>query len=213
MSRESILQIMAVSLESSSRYKMYAAFDGDRLAVTHGVPITGAASEWRQALIEEIQDRVSKGFVVLIEDRTETISQHGTKYLFDDVEEGRTNLYHALDWYFAMDSLGSILVDESLRRYTLRSGVEGSMIEKRQDDKGRVVYDVQWGAFSGAHKAMLMCVVAAKMEPLSERFLAEMFQSDGLFVDKQPDASRSFYAITVQHDRDRFEEYEKQFMN
>lgn len=205
------LNIMSVSLESFRRFKAYAVFDGEKLAITHCLPITGSPSLWREALVEEIKDKAAKGFSVLVEDRTDTIAQYGTRFLFDDVEEGRTTLYHGLDWYFAMQGMGAIIIDDSIKGFAIKAGGENSMIERKQNDKGQIVYDVQWANFTGAHKAMLMCVVAAQMEPLSERFLRDMFSFDDIAKENEMDPMLPFRSITVDHDRKRFLEYEAQF--
>ena len=205
-----VLNIMAVSLESAKKYKAYAVYDGSKLAITHCLPINGPPSQWRDELVDESGKRVERGFAVLVEDRTGTISQHATRFLFDDLEEGRTNLYHALDWYFSMFDLGSIIPDESVERYMVRAGAENSTLERKQDDKGRIVYDIQWSSFTGGHKAVLMCVVAAMMEPLSERYLRAMYGAGGRESQvEQFDPKRTFTAITQDYDRNRFEEFEQ----
>ena len=60
------------------------------------------------------------------------------------------------------------------QRFALQLCNEGSWIEKKNDDKGRAYYSVDWQKFSGAHRVMLLCVVAALYEPLSGRFLEAM---------------------------------------
>lgn len=204
------LKIMTVSLEALSKHKALALYDGDKLAVTHCLPIQGSPSTWRGSLIQEIETLSEAGYAVLIEDRTETIARFGTKFLFDEIEDGRSNLYHALDWYFAMQNMGSIIADPSVERFMVRTGSEGAAIERKQDEKGRVVYDVNWLGLTGGHKAVLMCVVAAMMEPLSERYLRSMYDLSGGQGEKDVyDPKRVFKAITQDYDRDRFMAFEQ----
>lgn len=193
------LNIMAVSLESGKRHKAYAVYDGQRLALTHCIPIVGAPSAWGPELAEEIRDKGEKGFVVLVEDRTEQyLVGDASVFSFEEMIDGRSMLYHALDHHFALLDMGKILADKAVERYLIRSGGEGSRIERRQDEKGRTVYAVDWNAFNGGHKACLMCVCAAMMRPLSEGFLEAVYgplEGEGDGVEFDPD--RAWNAITM----------------
>jgi len=174
MTDDSILKIMAVSLMGGQKSKAYAVFNGEQLVITSVLPIAGIFNAWRKPLVDEIVEKSGKGYAVIIEERTDLIAQHGTQYLLEDVEE-RSNLYEALDWYFALQDMGNLVVDDDAKRFLIRSGSEGQKVEKKQDEKGRSVYSIDWTAFGGGHRAILLCVVAAMTEPLSGRFLEAMF--------------------------------------
>lgn len=169
------LKIMGISLVSSKKHKAYAVFNGEQLVVTNVTPIaSGLLSVWKNPLIEEIIQKKADGFAVLVEEKTDLIAQYGTQYLLEDIE-GKSNLYDALDWYFALQDMGNLIMPSELGAYQIRSGHEGQRIEKKQDEKGRPVYDVDWTTFHGGYRAVLLCVVAAMAEPLSERFLEAMW--------------------------------------
>lgn len=171
---DDVLKILAVSLVGSQRAKAYAIFNGEQLVITGVHLIQGMFSAWRKPLIEEIIDKKSKGYAVLIEERTDLIAQYGTQYLLEDIE-GRSNLYEALDWYFALHDMGNLIADDDAKRFLIRSGSEGQKIEKKQDEKGRPYYDIDWSSFHGGYRAVLLCVVAAMIEPVSDRFLEAMY--------------------------------------
>lgn len=169
-----ILKILAVSLMGNQKNKAYAVYNGEQLIITAVMTITGLFSSWRKPLIAEIEEKTAAGYVVLVEEMTDMISQHATKYLLEAVE-GRSNLYDALDWYFALQDMGNLVVDEEVKRYVIRSGSEGQRIEKKQDDKGRTYYNIDWSAFHGGYRAVLLCVIAALQEPVNRRYLREMY--------------------------------------
>lgn len=193
------LNILAVSLESGKRHKAYAVYDGDRLALTHCLPIVGPPSQWAGELREEIEDKDGKGFVVSVEDRTEAFcTGDASVFSFEEMVDGRSMLYHALDHHFALLDMGKIIADKAVERFLIRSGGEGSRIERRQDEKGRTIYAVDWNAFNGGHKACLMCVCAAMMRPLSERFLEAVYGPlEGEGKGKEFDPDRAWNAITM----------------
>jgi len=174
MSDEKILKILTVSLMGSSKSKAYAVFNGEQLSIVSVRPISGAFNTWRKPLIEEIKEKGAKGYVILVEEKTDLIAQYGTQYLLEDVEE-RSNLYEALDWYFALQDMGNLISDDEVKRFIIRAGGEGQKVEKKQDEKGRPYYSIEWASFSGGHRAVLLCVVAAMTEPLSDRFLEAMY--------------------------------------
>ncbi len=171
---DQILKIMTVSLMGNQRSKAYAVFNGEQLVITHVLPITGVFSSWRQGIVDEVLEKQGKGYVVLVEEKTDLVARHATQYLLEDIEE-RSNLYESLDWYFALQDMGNLITDEEAKRFLIRAGGEGQKVEKKQDEKGRPVYSIDWSSFTGGHRVILLCVVAAMTEPLSGRYLAEMF--------------------------------------
>lgn len=172
------VRIMAVSLVSSKqRTVAYAVFNGEQLSIVSVESVGGGFfSTWRDKLIADIQNKVKKGFIVIVEERTDLIAQHATQYMLEDVnDEGRTNMQEALDWYFSLESVGNLIFSDETKRYHLSSGAEGAKIDTGYDDKGRPVYKVDWNRLPGGFRSVLLCVVAAMTEPLSERFLTAMF--------------------------------------
>ena len=171
------LKIMAASLVSGQKYKAYAVFDGENLIVTQVDLIPWTDIMWKSNLITEIKDRTEKGFAVLIEEKTDHISGFGTKYLLNEMWEGRTNFCDAMDWYFALQATGNLLFHKSCDQYKIYTGGEGQRVEKKTDDKGRTIYHVDWNAFHAGYRAILLCVVAAMTEPVSKRYLEAMFRA------------------------------------
>jgi hypothetical protein len=169
-----ILKIMTVSLMGNQKSKAYAVFNGEQLVITRVDMITGMFGLWRKPIVDEVIDKKKKGYVVLVEEKTDLVAQYATQYLLEDIEE-RSNLYDALDWYFAMQDMGNIIADDDAKRFLVRAGGEGQKIEKKQDDKGVPYYAIDWTAFHGGYRAVLLCVVAAMTEPLSERYIEAMF--------------------------------------
>jgi len=171
---EEILKIMTISLMGANRSKAYAVFNGEQLVVTRVDTIAGMFGLWRKPIIDEIIDKKDKGYAVIVEEKTDLIAQHATQYLLEDIEE-RSNLYDALDWYFALQDMGNLIVDSDAQRFLIRAGGEGQKVEKKQDEKGKPYYSIDWPSFTGGHRAILLCVVAAMTEPISERFLKAMY--------------------------------------
>lgn len=205
------LRILAVSIVSRQKYKAYAVYDGENLIVTQVDPIPSNDVAWKANLIAEVKDRAEKGFVVLVEERTEHIAKYGTQYLLDNVYDGRTNFCDAMDWYFSLQATGNLLFHKSCEQYRISSGGEGQKVEQKTDDKGRVIYHVDWNSFHSGYRAILLCVVAAMTEPMSGRYLNELF-GPHIEEEKALDPLRTFRAITEGVDRAKREwwaEYDK----
>jgi len=177
MSTES-LKIMTVSLVDAKKFQAQAVYDGERLVIADVRPITGIFSTWKAPLIAEIKKRVADGYAVVIEEAGDTISQYGTQYLLDepDEAEGKMRLQVVLDGYYEMESMGMLILAQEFKQFAIpKTGNEGGWIEKKNDEKGRAFYSINWGKLTGAHRAILLCVVVALQEPLSERFLHAMW--------------------------------------
>lgn len=201
-----IMNIMAVSLESEKRHKAYAVYDGKRLAITHCIPVYGAVSSWEEDFLAELKDKHKAGFSVLIEDRSQQYCiGDATPFSFDEVIDGRSMLYHALDEYFSLLNLGNLIVDQSVERFIVRPGSEGAKIERKQDDVGRTVYSVDWTTFNGGHKAILMCVCAARFRSVSQVFIDQMFAD--VKIEDENSMLKSFHAITKGHTKNLIKEW------
>ena len=200
-----IKKIFAISLAQKKKYKGYAVYNGEQLVFQVISQIKGPFSEWKDSLIEEIEERKKRGFVVLIEERTEHFSQHATQFSFEDIdpEEGRVNYYVALDWYFSLDNMGNLVLPADAQNQAIRE----NRIDRQQDEKGRTKYDIDWDTFSGAQRTILLCVMAAVgMNPVSGVYLDEFFNGldDEILPDNDP--YKSFKAITVGYDISRAKE-------
>lgn len=166
-------KILTISLEGGRRAQALAAWDGERLIVMEIREITGNPDVWLPAMLKDIESKVDHGWVVMVEDRTGSFPSSATAYNFDAMgPDGRTHLQSALDWYFALEGRGSLIIDPSLNRYALRLGGDNDLIVRKTDERGRVLYDARWENVTAGHKALLMCVAGAVMEePLSERWM------------------------------------------
>ena len=201
-------KIFTMSLDSENRHVASAIlFEGNRLAITHCVPVAGPPSPWREKMLADMETKAAAGFAIAVEDRSGTFSPHAASVCFDDVEDGRTLFQQSLDWWFSLKNSGNLLLDTSVTRYDMKAGEEGSLIDIKHDEKGRIVYHPNWMQFHGGHKAMLLCVAAAMLEePLSGRWIDTMLAA----VSKQRPAPKSplssWQAITKQRDIDRAQE-------
>lgn len=177
MAADQSLKIFSICLLSAQKYKAYALFNGEQLIITEVHMITGFFGTWKESLIAEIEEKKAAGFVVIVEELTDNIARHGSQYLLEDQSDAdsRTNLYDALDWYFAMADVGNIIFHDEVRKFQISAGNEGSKVDKKSDEKGRTIYSIDWRGFHGGYRAVLLCVVAAMKEPMSERYLKEMF--------------------------------------
>jgi len=197
-----VLKILTVSLADVSKYKAYAVFNGEQLIITHITQLRGMFNTWRDDLIKEVASRVDAGFAVLVEEKTEVVSQYGTRYMLEDrdgEDVSRSNYFDALDWYFALLNTDSIVFHPDCKNFLIRPGGEGQRVEKIQDDKGKVSYRVDWNNFNGGYRAMLLCVVAAMTEPLSARYLDAMYGPEAE-EEERYNWQRVFRAITWEYD-------------
>ena len=97
-------RILAISLEGGRRAQALAAWDGERLIVTDIREISGNPDEWLPVMLADIEAKVERGWVVMVEDRTGSFPSRATAYNFDALgPDGRTHLQSVLDWYFALD--------------------------------------------------------------------------------------------------------------
>lgn len=177
------IRIFTVCLVSHKKFKAAAVYHDETLVVTQVLPISGLFNSWKEPLIKEIQEKVKAGFIVLIEEKTDFIARYATQYQLEDMNDDndgmrRSNYFDALDWYFALADTNNLIIHQDYQQFLISASTEGGKVEKKQDDKGRSLYNVNWQQFHGGYRAVLLCVVAALYEPLSERFLEDMFQID-----------------------------------
>lgn len=205
-------KIMTVAFDSMRRVRAQGVFEAGKLIVVDMADITGNPEDWIPPLQADIANKVANGWVCMVDDMTHSFpfsgEAAGVSFNFDAQDAGgRTMLQTALDWYFAMDSRGSIILGDGLERHAIRVGGENSLLDIRSDEKGRAVYVIDWRRFGAAHRALLMCVVGAvQEEPLSEHWLANLC---GQLAQGRPNPclSTSFKAITMEH----FETQRQQF--
>jgi hypothetical protein len=180
------IRIMAVSLVSARKFKATAIWSGDQLVIADVAQLpTSAFSSWRKTLTDDVLRAKEKGFIVLIEERTDLIARHGTQYLLEEMgDDGRSNYYDAFDWYFALAEMGNVLYDASCRQYSISVGGEGGKVDR--------------GAFHGGFRAVLLCVVAAMQEPLSDRFLVDYHSALESFTMEQERSPAERFAFAVE---------------
>ena len=205
-----IIKIFAASLTGLQKYKAYAVYNGEQLAVTHLLPIKGAFGTWKSGLIDEIKKKKSEGFVCIVEERTDYIAKYASQFNLEDVDEGsRSNFYTALDWYFGLMDTGNLILAKEHQQFLIRAGGEGSKVEKKQDEKGRVLYSINWGALTSGHRCILLCVVGAMVEPVSSRYLDDMVKIWLTPEGKEFDPLSSFRAITEGYTKKRILEVQE----
>ncbi len=168
--------IMAVAFGNSlgkGSSIMYAAYKDGVLGVVKEQEILVAPDEWVGRMLEDVEEKLSKGWVCLIEDKTASFRTDAILYDFDALnDDGRTNLQTALDWYFALQARGGIVLKEGTERLALNLGGETDKLEADHDTKGRLIYRIDWTRLKAAHRALLMCVAGAvQEEPLSEQWM------------------------------------------
>jgi len=192
------IKIMAVSLAGIQKHKAYAVYDGETLIVTHVHRLQGLFGAWKDSLIEEIEAKRKDGYVCVVEEKTDHIAKYGSQFNLEDTdgETGRSNLFLALDWYYPMLEMGHVVMAKEYQQFLIRPGAEGQKIEKGQDEKGRPVYSVNWSAVNTGHRAVLLCVVGAMVEPVSDRYLDDML-GRWLAVEPHENPLGPFEAITV----------------
>lgn len=152
-------KILTISLADRRKFKCYAAFNGEALIIYKLTEVGGLLKAWKKELIEEVKERQGQGFTVLVEERTDHIAPYGHRIMLEDKdeEEGRIQYAMAFDWYFALDAIGGIHFPPEMEKYRVRD----SYVEKLADDQGRTKYNVNWDSITGAHRAVLLAVLAA----------------------------------------------------
>lgn len=156
--------------------KAIASYIDGNIIVTELQEIIDPPSRWLPDVLQEIEEKSAKDWVCLVEDKTASLRSSAILYNFDEMtESGRTNLQVALDWYFAMQARGALILREDMQRYALRYGSDMSVIDLDTDERGRIRYRLQWANLTAGHRALLMCVAGAMQEePLSERWMRVM---------------------------------------
>jgi hypothetical protein len=192
-----VKKIFAISLMGRERSKAYAVDNGEQLIIQKIVPIKGLYAQWKDALIEEIEERKQNDFICLVEEKTEHIAQHGSQINLEDIDinENRINYYIALDWYFAMANMGNIIMPPDGQQFTITP----QKVDPKRDEQGRTKYDVNWDQFSSGHRCVLLCVLAAAQEPVSGRYMKELYGPEPVYELWDP--LRSFKAVTIGVDR------------
>lgn len=170
-----VKQILAIAFEGSRPAQGSALYDGQSLYVRSLDEINEDRYVFAEAIKQVIEDKTAEGWVVMVEDRTFSFPGNAASWDFDAIGvDGKTNLSACLHWYFTLQGRGQLAFEDAAKRYELRLGGAADWIFKKNDERGRTVYSVEWTQFSGAHRALLMCVAGAVMEePLSRRWMKE----------------------------------------
>ena len=203
-------KILSIALESERKFRAHALYTDGVLVVTHCLPISGPPMEWKNKLLKDIVEKTEKGFAVIVEDRTHNFSPHAVSFNFDEImDDGRTMLQHCLDWYYSLDAVGNLMLDRGVETHAIRKG-DMAMVNFGHDERGRLVYDVDWNRMTGGHKAILMCVAGAVMElPFSDRWLNEFAKASQSNRPSPQSPLDSFFAITTGYDEFRQRDFER----
>lgn len=200
-------KILTIAFEGTRVATAFAAFREGKLIIVKMQEIRGDVDEWMPVLQADVTLKVNNGWVVMVDDPTSSFPGDATHYNFNAITEGRTNMQQALDWYFALESRGAIILDEAYERYTIRAGNANSLVDLKKNERGQLQYDVDWMRFSAGHKALLMCVVGACMEePLSDHWMQAMTGALGAKKSKLPIVT-TFTTITKGFDLARAKAY------
>ena len=114
-----------------------------------------------------------------------------------------------LDWYYSLDAVGNLMLDRGVETHAIRKG-DMAMVNFGHDERGRLVYDVDWNRMTGGHKAILMCVAGAVMElPFSDRWLNEFAKASQSNRPSPQSPLDSFFAITTGYDEFRQRDFER----
>lgn len=171
-------KIMALSLEGAMPMQVIAKYTEEKLVFAGARRIQGDPSEWMPGIETLIAEKIKDDWVVIVEDRTDSFSDMAVLWDFGAImSDGKTAMQQCLDWYFALSSRGAIILPDEMSQFALRMHAEGSLIDMTNDDKGRLVYKVDWRRITCGHKAMLLCVAGAILEePMSDRWLNKLYE-------------------------------------
>ena len=186
----SVKKIHVVSLLSSPRIELLAAYDGSVLVVQSMTPVRGMFKNWKKPLLDRLEKRQQNGFVTVVEERTDHFSEHSERILLGEPDPvtRRTWQNIALDHYYAMIAMGdgsgnqrgNLVLAKGLERHFLSSN-----INVEQDDKGRNKYDIDLDSLSGYNRALLLAVLAALcVNPINDRWLDEFLAATGNTLPK-----------------------------
>lgn len=207
--KKSPTRIMGLSMDDAVKYKAYAAYDADigLIVIPRVFQITGAITNWRDALIEEIEQKKADNWIIMVEDKSDLIADAAHKVELDDVDdlEGRIRLYIALDHYFSRYNMGLLTLGDQAQRFGLH---RANIIDREEDDKGRTRYRINQQLFKAGHRAVLLCVLAAVNPPVGEFYISQMVGKP----DPPPwhfDPVRAFKAITIDRDRKKAREWDE----
>lgn len=201
MSENPTQRIMAVSLLSSERVSLRCVYDGTMLVVARMDRVEGNILTWRKNIAKDVKKAVDDGWLVLVEEMGDTVSQHATPVLFSDPhpQEQRSMLSVALDWYFAMQASGSI----QLQPGTETCRITESSVDVDMDERGRNRYSVDWQRIKGPQRAVLLaCLAAEGYQPVSRAWIEELYA--GIETPEEPEtAIQRFERALSASDMDR----------
>ena len=193
-------RILAISMGYGAAAEAGAVWENGILLFTHIKRVAEDPEFWIPELLEDIQKKLASGdWVVLVDDKTSSFSGDVIAYDFDALGAfGRTNMQNALDWYVALQTRRAVEFDEAARHFELRIDSANGIVSTTNDEKGRLLYKIDFSQFTPGHRAMLMCVAGATMEePLSERWMKKF-----LGVPRPKKSPPMFPAIRVMRELD-----------
>lgn len=167
-------KLLGVSLTTAERVAVSAAYDGSTLVVGKLETLDGNLLTWRGRATERVRAAVAGGVSVFVEEMGDAVSRDAHGILFSDMHplDSRPMLAVALDWYFAMMNAGATVFAPG----TERCRIMESAVDLTNDDRGRNVYRVDWSRVKGAHRAMMLCCLAAEgLQPVSDGYIAQLY--------------------------------------
>lgn len=171
-------RIMTVSMTGGRRQKCFSVVSGEILSFA-GMTEIRKTENWKKELIEDIRDKLAKGFIVAVEEMIpEVSSKSGAAHVsLSDIDafNERINLWLALDYYFDMRDKGSLVGLKKVKSFEIRD----SLIQRLSDEKGRVKYEINWDVINAGHRAVLLSVLVSMRNPVSDKFLAD-FSGGGM---------------------------------
>lgn len=207
-------KIMALSLEGAMPMQVVAKYTEEKLVFVGARRIEGYPDEWMPDMEAMIADRIKQDWVVIVEDRTDSFSDMAVLWDFGAVmSDGKTAMQQCLDWYFALSSRGALVLPDEMQQFALRVQSEGSMIDLTNDDKGRLIYKVDWRRITCGHKAMLLCVAGAILEePMSDRWLNKLYEiaQNQIVENTNAALARRIEALSTKHTLTMAEKFEAQ---
>ena len=194
MNKQPIKKILAISLTDKKKFKAYAVFNGEMLVIQSIVELPGQFLDWKKLILDEVAAKKKAGFYVIVEEKTDHIAGNAIAFDFEEIDllENRIHLYLAFDWYFTLYNMGAIIFPKNAQKFVIRD----SLVDKKQDEKGRTKYDVDWSRFGGGQRVVLLTVMAAMYDEVSGNYLDAVFGADQVARGRL-DPLSSFKTITA----------------
>lgn len=191
-------KIFCVSLVGKEQVKATAVFKDDQLVVAKLEKISGFFGAWKPKLLKEIKKNVDRGFTVIIEEQGDQFGEQGLSINLQSLcaVEKRAYMSIGFDLYFNLQRMQSVIFSKESQRHIIQE----SIVNIITDDRGRNHYDVNQGSFSGYHRAILLCTLAAvHVYEYNDAYLDELMS--GIDIGSEEVDTTTLRAITVGRDK------------